>query len=709
MAGIGVRVGIDVGGTFTDVVFLLADGTALTRKILSSPEDYSLAIRDGLRELLAEGRRGADEVGEVLHGTTVATNAILEGTGAPTGLITTEGFRDVLEIRRMRTNRLYDITWEKPRPLVRRRWRREVRERMDHRGEVLVPLDAAGAQAEGRRLLAEGVRSVAVCFLHAYANDAHERAVEAILREAAPELSVSISSRVLPEIKEYERTSTTVINAYIKPVVGRYLEAFETHLRALGIAAPLSIMQSNGGLMPAATAREAPIHIIESGPAAGVTGAQQVSRRLGVSSLITLDIGGTTAKTSLIEGGELTRAAEYEVGAGMSIGHRLLKGGGHLLRVPAVDIAEVGAGGGSLAWIDRGGSLQVGPRSAGARPGPACYGHGGEEPTLTDANVVLGYLNPCWLAGGTLPLDADRARQAVADRIAAPLGLDVVEAAWAIHRLADATMVRAIRAVSTERGRDPRNFALFAFGGKGPVHALGIAEALGIARAIVPPAPGLFSSLALLFSEVEHHLVQTCLHAAGGDALPRLDAILRELEGRGSAILAAEGYPPSRIRLDRYGDLRYAGQNSELTIPVPPDGLTPSGVGALQEAFAVEHEKTYGYRSPEEPVQIVALRLVARGLAAAPRLPDRLRIAPGATPDTEAGPAARPAYFGPVHGWQPSRLLARADLADGPQDGPFIVEEYDATTVVPPGWRARLDAWGAIVAEHQAGPAEARR
>jgi N-methylhydantoinase A len=270
-------------------------------------------------------------------------------------------------------------------------------------------------------------------------------------------------------------------------------------------------------------------------------------------------------------------------------------------------------------------------------------------------------------------------------------------------------MVRAIRAVSTERGRDPRNFALFAFGGKGPVHALGIAEALGIARAIVPPAPGLFSSLALLFSEVEHHLVQTCLHAAGGDALPRLDAILRELEGRGSAILAAEGYPPSRIRLDRYGDLRYAGQNSELTIPVPPDGLTPSGVGALQEAFAVEHEKTYGYRSPEEPVQIVALRLVARGLAAAPRLPDRLRIAPGATPDTEAGPAARPAYFGPVHGWQPSRLLARADLADGPQDGPFIVEEYDATTVVPPGWRARLDAWGAIVAEHQAGPAEARR
>ncbi len=705
----GIRVGIDVGGTFTDVVCLFADGTVLTRKLLSSPEDYSRAIRAGLCEILRDGRLAPAGVGEVVHGTTVASNAILEGKGAPTGLITTKGFRDVLEIRRMRTNRLYDIYWEKPRPLVRRRWRREVRERIDHRGEVLVPLDVAEARAEGLRLAADGVRSVAVCFLHAYANSAHERAVQDILREAAPHLSVSISSRILPEIKEYERTSTTVINAYIKPVVESYLAALEADLAALGIQAPLAIMQSNGGLMPAAAAREAPIHIIESGPAAGVTGALEVSRRLGLANVITLDIGGTTAKTSLIEDGQLTRAAEYEVGAGMSIGHRLLKGGGHLLRVPAVDIAEVGAGGGSLAWVDRGGSLQVGPQSAGARPGPACYPGGGEEPTLTDANVVLGYLNPRWLAGGTLPLCADRARRAVTDRVASPLGLDVVDAAWAIHRLADATMVRALRAVSTERGRDPRNFVLFAFGGKGPVHALGIAEALGIGRAVIPPAPGLFSSLALLFSEVEHHFVQTYFHPAGAIDLQRLDGVLADLEQRGRSILEAEGYTGPTARLDRYADLRYAGQNSELTIPVAAGALTPQRLAALQEAFAVEHEKTYGYRSADEPVQIMALRLVARGLCTEPRVPTRLYIAPGATPAGESGPAARPAYFGPEHGWRETPLVGRGDLGGGGHDGPLIVEEYDATTVVPPRWRASLDASGAIVAERAAVDGETSR
>jgi N-methylhydantoinase A len=696
----GIRVGIDVGGTFTDIVVLLADGTVLTRKLLSSPEDYSRAILTGLREILDGGRIGPAEVGEVLHGTTVATNAILEGKGAPTGLITTKGFRDVLEIRRMRTNRLYDIYWEKPQPLVRRRWRREVRERIDHRGEVLVPLDAVEARAEVQRLLGEGVRSVAVCFLHAYANGAHERAVEAILREAAPGLSVSISSRILPEIKEYERTSTTVINAYIKPVVESYLAALEAELHALGVKAPLSIMQSSGGLMPAATAREAPIHIIESGPAAGVTGALEVSRGLGLANLITLDIGGTTAKTSLIEDGQLTRATEYEVGAGMSIGHRLLKGGGHLLRVPAVDIAEVGAGGGSVAWVDKGGSLQVGPQSAGARPGPACYPGGGEEPTLTDANVVLGYLNPRWLAGGTLPLDAERARRAVMDRVAAPLGLDVVDAAWAVHRLADAAMVRAIRAVSTERGRDPRNFVLFAFGGKGPVHALGIAEALGVNRVVVPPAPGLFSSLALLFSEVEHHLVQTYFHPTGASDIQRLETAFAELEQRGRATLESEGYTGPSARIDRYADLRYAGQNSELTIPFAAGALTPERLSALEEAFTVEHEKTYGYRSPGEAVQIMALRLVARGLSSSPRVPARVAIAPGAAPARAGQPESRRAYFGPEHGWLDTRLLvAREDLAGGPHTGPLIVEEYDATMVVPPGWRAGLDAQGAIAAE----------
>jgi N-methylhydantoinase A len=634
-------------------------------------------------------------VQEVMHGTTVATNAILEGKGAPTGLITTRGFRDVLEIRRMRTNRLYDITWDKPAPLVRRRWRREVTERVDHRGQVLTPMDLADADDAIARLITEGVRSVAVCFLHAYANPTHEQQVEALLRKMAPQLSVSISSRVLPEIKEYERTSTTVINAYIRPVIEHYLAALESHLRELAIGAPLLIMQSNGGLMPAATARDTPIHIIESGPAAGVTGALELSRRLGLPNVITLDIGGTTAKTSLIEGGQLTRSSEYEVGGGMSIGHRLLKGGGYLLRVPAVDIAEVGAGGGSIAWIDKGGSLQVGPQSAGAAPGPACYDHGGDEPTLTDANVLLGYLNPHALAGGTLPLDAARARTALETRVAGPLGLDVVDAAWAIHRLADANMVRALRAVSTERGRDPRNFVLVAFGGKGPVHALGIATALGIERVVIPPAPGLFSSLALLFSAVEHHFVQTHFQRDDDDDLARLEKILGQLEEQGRATLESEGYRGAGARLERFADMRYAGQNSELTIPLEPRPLTPARLATLREAFAAEHEKTYGYRSDGEAVQIVGLRLIARGLSDTARVPERLRLVDEASPVR----ASRQAYFGPDAGWCATPVVPRQALGARHTDGPLIVEEYDATTVIPPGWRAGLDAGGNIMIE----------
>ena len=693
----GIRVGIDVGGTFTDIVFLAPDGTVLTRKILSSPDDYSRAIRAGLQEICTQTPVAPEAVHEVMHGTTVATNAILEGKGARTGLITTKGFRDVLEIRRMRMNRLYDIYWEKPPPLVPRRWRYEVTERLDHRGEVLVPLAIDEARQVVQRLAAAGVVSVAVCLLHAYANPAHEQQVAEILHAEAPQLSVSLSSRVLPEIKEYERTSTTVINAYIRPVVEGYLQALEAHLQALHLQAPLLIMQSNGGLMPAALAREMPIHIIESGPAAGVTGALEVSRRLGLSHVITLDIGGTTAKTSLIENGQLTRSPEYEVGGGMNIGHRLLKGGGYALRVPAVDIAEVGAGGGSIAWLDRGGSLQVGPQSAGAAPGPACYNQGGQEPTLTDANVVLGYLNPHTLAGGRLALDALQAHQAIDARVAQPLGVDITEAAWAIHRLADATMVRALRAVSTERGRDPRHFVLFAFGGKGPVHASGIAQALGITRVVVPPAPGLFSSLALLFSEVEHHFVQTYFHPTGEIDILRLTQVLTRLEQQGQSILAAEGYTGTRTHLERSADLRYAGQNSELTIPLPSGALTTESLRQLQEAFALEHDKTYGYRSDGEPVQLMGLRLVARGLSDAARIPERLHMATAALHSRETRPTPRQAYFGPPHGWVETPLMQRQELGHSAAEGPLIIEEYDATTVIPPGCLASLDAWNNIL------------
>ncbi len=697
----GIRIGIDVGGTFTDIVFLLPDGRVLTRKILSSPDDYSRTIRAGLQEVLTQSDLVPEEVSEVMHGTTVATNAILEGKGAKTGLLTTKGFRDVLEIRRMRMNRLYDIYWEKPKPLVPRRLRREVTGRIDYRGEVLQPLDVEEARREVQRLVAEGVASVAVCFLHSYANPDHEQQVEQILQEVAPDLYVSLSSRVLPELKEYERTSTTVINAYIRPVVEGYLRSLEAHLQALHVKAPLLMMQSNGGLMPSAMAREMPMHIIESGPAAGVTGALEVSRRLGLSNVMTLDIGGTTAKTSLIEDGQLTRSPEYEVGGGMNIGHRLLKGGGYLLRVPAVDIAEVGAGGGSIAWIDRGGSLQIGPQSAGADPGPACYNRGGEAATLTDANMVLGYLNPYTLAGGTLTLDADKARQVMQAQISQPLSMDLVDAAWAIHRLADANMVRALRAVSTERGRDPRHFVLFAFGGKGPVHALGIAQALAITRVVIPPAPGLFSSLALLFSEVEHHFVQTYFNPSDDIDLAQLEHVLDKLDQQGRETLETEGYTGAQVRLERYADLRYGGQNSELTIPFELDVLTPDGLSRLQEAFAVEHDKTYGYRSDDEPIQLMGLRLVARGLSNEVRVPERLSMVSGAVSGGSPQAASRQAYFGPQCGWLETPLLTRQDLSHATHEGPLIVEEYDATTVVPPGWQVSLDAWSNMMVERE--------
>lgn len=697
----GIRVGIDVGGTFTDLVFLTSDGAVTVRKVLSSPEDYSRAIRVGMQELLDQSHVDPERISEVIHGTTVATNAILEGKGARTGLITTKGFRDVLEIRRMRMNRLYDIYWEKPKPLVPRRWRREVGERVDFRGEVLQPLDLVEARQEVQRLVEAGVASIAVCFLHAYANAAHELQVGELLRELAPHVCVSLSSQVLPEIKEYERTSTTVINAYVRPVVEGYLKTLGTHLQDLAISAPLLIMQSNGGLMPAATAQQYPIHIIESGPAAGVTGALEVSRRMGLDNVITLDIGGTTAKTSLIEGGQLTRSPEYEVGGGMNIGHRLLKGGGYVLRVPAVDIAEVGAGGGSIAWIDRGGSLQVGPQSAGADPGPACYNQGGQAPTLTDANVVLGYLNPHALAGGSLLLEADQARRVVHEHVAQALGLELVEAAWAVHRLADASMVRALRAVSTERGRDPRQFVLFAFGGKGPVHALGIAQALDISRVVIPPAPGLFSSLALLFSDVEHHLVQTYFHPTGEIDVDRLTQVLEQLEHQGRTTLEAEGYRGARARLERYADLRYAGQNSELTVPLASGRLTPDGLARLCEAFAAEHDKTYGYRSDGEPVQLMGVRVLARGLSDGTRVPQRLTLHSDVASHYEAATALRRAYFGPQHGWLDTPLTSRQALAHGRLDGPLIIEEYDATTVIPPGCQAWLDTWSNIIVDIQ--------
>src|SRR5712672_1734817 len=463
------RVGVDIGGTFTDIVFLGEHGERLTKKVPSTVDNYATAIVNGIEELIREQGLDADIV-ELLHGTTVASNAILELKGARTGLITTHGFRDVLEIRTLRMPRLYDLSWTKPPPLVERHLRVEVDERVNAKGEVERPL----AEAD--------VAAIAVCLIHSYANPVHEQLVKKVAARIAPSLTLCISSEVLPEIKEYERTSTTVINAYVRPVIERYLSSLTAELARIGVEAPLLLMQSNGGLTTARAAALTPGNIIESGPAAGVVGVQALARQIGIEKAISFDMGGTTAKASIVENGELTRALEYSVGGGVMIGSRLLSGAGYTLKVPAIDLAEVGAGGGSIIWIDAGGALQIGPQSAGASPGPACYDIGGTEPTLTDANVVIGYINPEHLVGGAVKLNAAKSHSAIDQRIARPLGMSLEAAAWGAYLIAASNMIRAIKAVSSERGRDPREYVLVAFGGNGPLFAAAMAQALQIRR-----------------------------------------------------------------------------------------------------------------------------------------------------------------------------------------------------------------------------------
>ena len=683
------RVGVDVGGTFTDIVLLGSDGTIHTKKISSSVENYAQAIVEGLTEVFRETGLAGATIDEIRHGTTVASNAILEHKGARTGLITTKGFRDVLEIRTLRMPRMYDMGWTKPPPLVERYLRQVVDERVNASGEVERALDPRDAERAVDELLAQKVEAIAVCLLHSFANPAHELLIQDVVRKKAPRLPCSISCEVLPEIKEYERTSTTVVNAYVTPIVAHYLRALRKGLDDAGVPARVLLMQSNGGLTTDAAAVERPVHIIESGPAGGVVGAQALARAKNLPKIISFDMGGTTAKASMVEDGEVTRAQEYSVGAGIMVGSRLLTGAGYALKVPAIDLAEVGAGGGSLVWIDPAGALQVGPESAGAAPGPVCYDKGGEIPTVTDANLLLGYISPAYLVGGALKLNYQKANQVFNEKIATPLGMTLEKAAHGAHLIAASNMIRAIKAVSSERGRDPRAFALFAFGGNGPVFACGMATALGMKRIVVPPSAGLFSSFGLLYADVEHHYSRTfrrLLRRSDPREIERAwDALAKQADDQ----LAAEGFPSRKRKIRRSAALHYHGQTYELTVPLP-DG--PIDFGALEEAFGREHEKTYGHRAgADEPVELVSIQVVGQGLRDGPSVPERVRPSrPEPTP-----PPPRRAYFG---SWIETPVMRRSDLSQT-KKGPLIVEEYDATCVVPPGARAELDAGGNIVIE----------
>ena len=556
-----IWIGVDIGGTFTDLVGVDDDGVIFTEKVLSSVHDYSEAIAEGISAILARSGIAASSVQEVVHATTVATNAILERKGARTGLITTAGFRDVLDIRHSRRPEMYNLGWQKPPVLVERYLRTEVRERVGSDGSLVTPFDPASAVEAITKLRKQGVESVAVCFINAFANSAHEKEMEKLIRQHMPDVSISVSSDVLPEAKEYERTSTTCVNAYIRPVVDRYLNSLVERLNVAGIDAPLLTMQSNGGIMSARTAAERPIHIVESGPAAGVIGAAQLAQQMGAAKAIAFDMGGTTAKAALIENGEVNLTVDLEVGAGLSAVSRLNKGGGYALSTPSVDVAEVGVGGGSIAWIDESGALRVGPHSAGSHPGPACYGRGGDRPTITDANLLLGYLNPDHLVGGALKLDRSRAEGVYGKDVAAPLGISNEEAAFGVRSIANAGMARAIRAVSTERGHDPRDAVLIAFGGNGPVHSVDLAQALGMSRVIIPPTPGVFSAFGLLQASIEHGYSRTVLSPFESSEISRFNKVVEELKVSAAQDIRDAGYHATDIEWRILLILRYRAQH----------------------------------------------------------------------------------------------------------------------------------------------------
>ena len=681
-----LRIGIDIGGTFTDLVAITGDGQVITRKTASTPHDYGEGIVNGLSDLL---RQHPGTVTDVLHATTVGSNTILEAKGAKTALITTKGFRDILEIRDLRMPVLYDISWTNPRALVERRLRLEVAEKLRPDGTVVQALDMETVDAAVEMLRREGVKGLAICLLHSYANPEHEQAIAAAVRKALPDVAISISSEILPEIKEYPRTSTTVINAYVQPVVRAYITALDARLKALGIEAPLQLMQSNGGLASAAFAAAAPAHIIESGPAAGVVGGAALARRLNEPRVITFDMGGTTAKAGLVEDGEVLRSEAIEVGGGVMVGSRLLVGAGYMLKLPAIDLAEVGAGGGSICRLDAAGAPKVGPVSAGADPGPVCYGRGGTAPTITDCNLALGYLDPGGLVGGAMKLDLEAARAAIARDLAGPMGVSVEDAAFGMLRLASATMMRAIRAVSVERGRDPRQFALLGFGGNGPLFAAGIARELGIARVLIPPLPGVFSAFGLLVADAEHHATQSIRTRLDAADPARILAVLTELERAGSTQLTRDGFLPARQETRRAASARYLGQSSEIEVPLT-GSITPASIA---EAFGVEHERTYGFRAPSsEPVELMGLSVITRGLPERPRLPEHI------PPFAASVPPTRRAWF-PNGGWTETPVVDRAGLAKGPRVGPLIVQEYDATCLIPDSFRASVDSFGNIAME----------
>jgi N-methylhydantoinase A len=675
------RVGVDVGGTFTDLV-TVSDGRIDVRKTPSTPDAPEQGVVNGLAAARDDGL-DLGAVAFLAHGTTVATNAVLEGEWAETALVTTEGFRDVLEIGRQNRPDIYDFQAEKPTPVVPRDRRFEVPERLDERGRVRRPLDEDAVRTVASEVREAGVDSVAVCLLHSFEDDAHERRVADLLSAAGVEAAVSLSSSTLPEIREYERTLTTCLDAALRPVMDRYLGRLETATADLGVGADLQLMQSNGGTVTASAARERPVNTLLSGPAAGVQGATYVAGLGGVEDLLTMDMGGTSCDVSLVEGGEPLVSTDVAVGD-------------FPVSVPMIDVHTVGSGGGSVAWVDAGGALRVGPRSAGADPGPVCYGRGGTDPTITDAQLLLGRLDPERFLSDALDGSREAAAAAVEETVAADLGVPVREAAQGILDVANANMERALRVVSVERGYDPRDFTLVAFGGAGPLHATTLADALDVPRVVVPRTAGVLSALGLLVSDVLYDYSVSRVRAWDEVTPATLAEVLDDFRAEAGDRLAAEGRAAEAVVFEPSVDLRYAGQSFELSVPVPDGAVDDDTLAALAERFHERHRTRYGHAYPEEPVELVTVRLRARGVVE----PPDLHPEPVAGTVEDAVRETRPVAFdGTDH---ETRVYDRAALpTGGTLDGPAVVEGAESTVVVRPGQSARVDEYGSLVVEVQ--------
>lgn len=689
-----MRIGVDIGGTFTDgVAFDAETGSVTIEKMLTTTDDLSRGFLDVFDSLTARAELSVEQVHDVLHASTIATNALLERKGASVGLLVTAGFRDILEIGRQVRWELYNFFTDKPEPLVPRSRVHEVAERMDHRGEIMVPLDTDDVRRAIDRLRSDGVDSIAICFLHSYRNPHHEQLAARIVREKFPEVQVSVSSEIAPEIKEYWRASTTCVNAYVAPVVRRYLHRVEKALASRGFDGRVGIMHSGGGIESARSISERPFQMIESGPAAGVAGAAFFARSLGHPNGLSFDMGGTTAKAGLILDGVSRVLPEFEVGAHGGSGASVAKASGHPILGEVVDLVEVGAGGGSLAWIDAGGALRVGPQGAGSTPGPASYGRGGDQPTITDANLVLGRLDPDYFLGGTMRLDRDAAEKAIRTVVSQPLRSSVNDAARGIVAVANARMVGALRLVSIERGHDPRDFCLVSFGGAGPLHAAMLATELGIPDVFIPPNPGVASAWGLLLSDVKHDVRMTTLTRLTQQSVGSLRDAFRLLGERADASIAHEDIDSGEFAVSRYVEARYEGQSSRLRIPWDDRPDDDAVVASVTERFHAEHDREFGYHVLGEPVQVLTagVTAVARRLAG-----DGIRP-PAAGGSSVAEPKARRAVVFDDGVELHVPVFDRSALPTGtPVDGPAVIEEFDSTTLVPPGYRFEVVEMGVL-------------